>query len=329
MRARQPSPDPPSRTLFLVNPLSGGGRGIKILEKMQILLDRDYPEENKSCHIELTRHPDLTEQVQEACKIYKTIVAVGGDGTASQILNGIFLAGGNNSFGLIPLGTGNDLARSLGIYDPKTSWSQKALGKSLRKILRGSSRPMDLFEIQGMGIFCNYAGFGMDARVLFDYTRLQCSSWYGLIRWSRGLKFLIYGILLFRHLPYRLPRGIVMTLRRGEYSKTFSEDTPIVSVVVSNTQTYAGGFVLHKGSKIDDGCFEVTLIRGIPDIIRILLARFIFFRGLTSRLLQDQADALEWSVPDGLPFQRDGEPAPAPLPSAGSIRFAGRIEVIL
>ena len=321
----------PSHTsiLFLVNPAAGSGAGLQVSRKIEAILSTDYPEIQKNCTVAFTQPNEILHQVQKACENYATVVAVGGDGTASWILNGIRQNACKIYFGLIPIGTGNDLARSLGLYDPKLSWSEKALRKALKQILHGRPQCIDLFEIEGAGIFSNYMGLGLDAKVLSGYNDLSSSPWFKLVRRSRALKYLCYGILLFKHLKYRLPTGIRLIIQSGDTSKTLAPDRNTQSILVTNTQTYAGGFMVGSGSRIDDGRFEITLIRGIPDILRILLARFAPFRSLTSSLQHEQGDHLSWTAPLEIPYEWDGELSPLSLAPQGSIRLAGQVQVLL
>ncbi len=312
-----------------MNPVAGGGAGMRVARRIKTLLSEDFPEDKNRCDIDLTQPEGLVEQTRRACADYSTIIAVGGDGTASWIMQGILGQGGETRFGLIPLGTGNDLARSLGIYDPGLSRSRRSLRKALHRVLFGRTHPMDLLEIEGIGFFCNYAGIGLDGKVLSEYVGFQGSSWFRLIRWSRGLKFVCYGLLLLKNLRYRLPKGIQISVNSGDSLKTLDTECALMGVIVSNTRTYAGGFVLDPLSKIDDGHFEVTWVRGIPDILRILLARYGPFRRFTSGLLREQTDFMEWTAPSGLPYEWDGELAPGPLPPESSIRIAGQVQVLL
>lgn len=319
----------PSRTLFLVNPAAGAGSGRRVLQRIASLLQGEFREHRDRCVLEKTRPHGIAEQARKACADYSTIIAVGGDGTASWILRGILEYGGETGFGLIPLGTGNDLARSLGIYDPRIAWSKRALKRALATALSGKPHGIDLFRMEGAGPFCNYAGIGLDAKVLWDYTACSRSSWFRLVRWSGGLKFLCYGLLLLKNLRYRLPDGIEISLGSGTVRKTFSPRKRFRAVILSNTRTYAGGFVLQPASKIDDGKFEVTFVRGLPDILRILVSRFLPSGNLTSGLPGGRTDSMEWTAPPGLPLEWDGEISDATLPARGSVRRAGRIQVLL
>ena len=107
------------------------------------------------------------------------MVAVGGDGTAQEVLNGLMAAGvgpdgGPPAFGLVPGGTGNDLARSLGL--PLT------LMEALTVALGEHTRPMDLGQASHEGetrYFSAAGGTGFDAQVAFSMGGKRA-------RWQRG-----------------------------------------------------------------------------------------------------------------------------------------------
>jgi diacylglycerol kinase family enzyme len=317
------------RILFLINPSAGGGAGRHTARRIESLLRDKFQISRSLFDIELTDPHDLQDQTVQACHHYTSIIAVGGDGTASWILQGIFKQGGSTQFGLIPLGTGNDLARSLGIYDPRITRSDRSLQRALNIVLTGQPRLLDLFEIQGAGLFCNYAGVGLDARVLSDYEAFKRTALFGLIRRSRALKFLLYGFLLIKHLGYRLPPGILFSVHDGNSSTHPASQQTLRAIIISNTRTYAGGFMLTPGSKTDDRLFEITWIRGIPDLLRVLFARFTPFQFLTRGLLRTKTDTMEWTAPPNLPFEWDGELSAAPFPTTGSVRCAGQVQVLL
>ena len=107
---------------FLINPVSGGGQG-KVIHKFlpEIMESMDFKSDEWKA--EFTRKEGMDEQILNALASTETLVAVGGDGTVSSVFS-IMLASEYASkvqIGLIPLGTGNDLARVLGLYKPLQS----------------------------------------------------------------------------------------------------------------------------------------------------------------------------------------------------------------
>ncbi len=315
--------------LFLVNPAAGSGTGASTKIRLETLLSEALPEARARCDLMFTDPHNLTEQAQAACTDYGTLVAVGGDGTASQVVRGIVQAGGSARFGLIPLGTGNDLARSLGLYDPRMSRSLVSLQRALAVVLSGWPRTVDVLDVSGVGCCCNYFGLGLDGQVLSDYVRSAGTPWFTAVRRSTGLKFALYGLHLVRRLFYRMPVGLTVQIPAERDGGPPTASERLRAVVISNTRTYAGGFVLDPAARMDDGLFEVTWIRSLLDIVRILLARAGPLRSMAAGLKSTQTDRLAWHAPKGVPYEWDGEPGSGALPREGRVTIGGPLWALL
>ena len=129
--------------LFIINPISGKGRKRKIADK---LLAKGYK-------VAFTEYAGHAEQLaREATE--KVIVAVGGDGTVNEVARG--LMGSDKRLGIIPCGSGDGLARHLGL--PHNA------EKALEAIERGNTKRMDAAEVNGR-LFLSVCGVGFDAVV--------------------------------------------------------------------------------------------------------------------------------------------------------------------
>src|SRR5690554_1112786 len=102
---------------FLINPISGGGQGKFIYDFIPEIMSSMHFKENE-WHAEFTQVEDLDNQIQKALDSTETLIAVGGDGTISHIFSKFLEANSSPKLkiGLVPLGTGNDLARVLNLY---------------------------------------------------------------------------------------------------------------------------------------------------------------------------------------------------------------------
>lgn len=141
------------RLFFILNPVAGTGRGAKYFPQLRAVLDAkgvDYGyarSEHPGHAVELTR--------QAVAAGEKRIIAVGGDGTVNEVASALY--GTGVVMGILPLGTGNDLARTLGLPTEPL--------EALDVVLNGQVRPMDA----GMAndcFFINAAGYGFDVDVL-------------------------------------------------------------------------------------------------------------------------------------------------------------------
>ena len=142
--------------LFILNPKSGTsiGRNIDAVANTIHAAARKY---GHSAHILFTEaRSHATELVIESLKTntWSAIVAVGGDGTVNEIAKPLLNSG--TPLGILPLGSGNGLARHLGL--PLT------LNSSLKRLFEGNSITIDSAQLNDIPFFCT-AGMGFDAYV--------------------------------------------------------------------------------------------------------------------------------------------------------------------
>jgi YegS/Rv2252/BmrU family lipid kinase len=199
----------------------------------------------------------------------RPVIAVGGDGTLNEVLNGLLEAGGPVTLGVAPYGTGNDWARELGI--PAAPAALCAL------LVRRKTRRVDVgrIEYQDGGrraarFFINVAGVGYDAYVLEHM-------------WRRGPRLPAYLVALTRGLvTYRAPSFTVRAAGRSESGSLF------VALAMLG-QSCGGGMRFAPHARPDDGLMDLVTIdhlgplaalRRLPKIYRgtILEDRAVRFR---------------------------------------------------
>jgi YegS/Rv2252/BmrU family lipid kinase len=124
------------RILLLANPSAAAGRAAGRWEKLLV----DLEAQQVKVDYVLTDHPrHAVDLAKEAATKYDVIAAVGGDGTVNEVANGILLAGQTNAMvGVVPVGTGNDVAHVLGI---------RGLQDATRALADGTPQSMDVIEI--------------------------------------------------------------------------------------------------------------------------------------------------------------------------------------
>ncbi|PJN88471.1 diacylglycerol/lipid kinase family protein [Bacillus sp. mrc49] len=102
-----------SKVMIIINPSSGKEKAGKILPNAEKVLGEMY---DQVTVLKTKGEGDATEFAKEACaKRYDAVISMGGDGTVNEIVNGLAEQDHRPVFGIIPLGTVNDFARSLGI----------------------------------------------------------------------------------------------------------------------------------------------------------------------------------------------------------------------
>ncbi|HLH53759.1 MAG TPA: diacylglycerol kinase family protein [Verrucomicrobiae bacterium] len=244
------------RFLFIINPAAGAGRAGMRWKQVDHRLQRS---DLKIAHV-FTKAPGEAALLSaKAAGEYEVIVAVGGDGTAAEVASGLVTSGSNGAaLGILPFGTGNDLAEVLGI---------KSSEDALRCLAGGHTRQIDVLRVQ-----CE-----VDGKETTRYALLFAG--VGIIsaalrKTTPGLKRLLgqrlaYPAGLLRALAgFRSPRMIVLC-DQERYSGEF------LFAGASNTPIAGGGMKIAPSARIDDGVLDVNLIgalspfRAIPMLRRV------------------------------------------------------------
>lgn len=187
--------------------------------------------------LRLTQGPShATELAAEAVQQgHGAVVVCGGDGSIARVLPA--LAQTQTALGIIPAGTGNDLARALGI--------PRSPAAAVRLLCRERPRAMDLGKC-GDRWFATVAAFGFDAEV--SETMLQGRA---PLPGAAG-----YVIESLRHLrKYQAPRIRLS----GDFGDLEQE---VFLTAIANTRSYGGGMRIAPSASPDDGCFDVCVIDG-------------------------------------------------------------------
>ncbi|WP_239616132.1 diacylglycerol/lipid kinase family protein [Cohnella mopanensis] len=282
--------------LFVVNENSGNGRGRKIWAKVEEQLQNRGTD-----HIKVVANSEMEAitQVSEllACNNVRTIAAIGGDGTLHSLLP--LLAEANIPFGLIPSGSGNDSARSLGI--PKDPI------KALEIILAGQTLKIDLLETKSDNghkqLTLTAVAVGLDAAVADDVNRSSYKGWCNKL----GIGSLAYVIGLLRAMASFKPAPIKVTLDGNvhEFKNGWLS-------AVSNVSTYGGGLKICPTAQPNDGHLHVCIVHDCS-VLRMLLifptvlwGKHIRFRRFVTTL---SGNAVSIESPSPLLAFGDGEPS--------------------
>ena len=179
----------------------------------------------------------------------KTIVAVGGDGTCSQIANAIINSESHAALAVLPAGTGNDFAKTLGVarYDAE---------QTADLVTRAQPVLIDVGAIDGR-YFLNSCGFGFDASVLDASNR---------VRFLKGDAVYIYSALK-QLLTYT---GVQVSADRVVPRGT----ARMLMVTVSNGQFLGGAFRIAPHASVTDGRLDVCVFddSGVFERIRLFAA---------------------------------------------------------
>lgn len=278
---------------IIVNPVSGRGAGENSIEPIKQFLKL----QGVMYDLVRTERPwhaaELTQQA--VADGYKIVVAVGGDGTANEVINGLVLAQeaglGHSALGVLSVGRGNDFAYGAGVLHE--------LVDACQVLARGNRTPLDIGRVTG-GLFPqgryfgNGVGIGFDAVVGFEALKMK--RLHGFISYLVAAMKTIF-------LYYKAPKVKI------EYdSQSLEMSTLMISIM--NGRRMGGGFMMAPRAHTDDSLFDFCIARQVSRA-RIFALIPKFMKGtqasdpaiLTGQTRKITITALEGS----LPAHADGE----------------------
>jgi len=288
------------RTTVIVNPKSQGGRLGKRWPELAEILTRQFPYE-----VVHTSGPgDATQLARIALRGgSERIVAIGGDGTINETMNGFFEGGvaiaPEASLAIIPFGTGGDFRRTLGL-PPEPADAARVIAANVRKKI-----DVGKLELTGhdgtpvLRMFINIASFGISGHL----DRM-------INEGGKKLGRIGYFTTGFRaSLSYKNQR---VQLRFDGKAADRVEVTAY-NVAVANGKFFGGGMKIAPDAELDDGKFDITVV-GDLGIVELLtkFARQVYSgahlrtKGVTTRRGRIvEAEAVD--VGDKVEFDVDGE----------------------
>ncbi|MCP4716408.1 MAG: hypothetical protein GY868_14910 [Deltaproteobacteria bacterium] len=297
------------KALFLINPVSGQHAGTLLKEQIDAYL-QELPD--RSRYDTAFTDVNVGQQMKELSSRYETLVVAGGDGTLSEVVQGLRSLGYAPKIGLIPLGTGNDLAGSLGI---SACLKKKGLPALLDVIITGKTFALDSISINRQRLFTNYFGLGNDAKTAMLFSSLRSRPGYQALC-SSPLRKAVYCLLALTSGGYRIPFDLEFAYRTPDGSPGIKRiPAGAHGLIISNAKTYAGGMQFSSLCCMNDRLFEVTVITGT--LQRIMMPAALLSARPLNRccpgLLQFQTDSLQIALRGETFYQIDGE-AGAALP---------------
>lgn len=238
-----------NKYLVVINPMSRMGKGLRIAlwTIARLVLHRvDF-------EAVLTKRAGHAERiVAEYEAPVDVVVAIGGDGTIQEVLNGIKAHQKPPALAVVPAGRGNDFCTLIGIGRSKR--------KALRYMLSPDTARVDLLRFNGR-YATNIVGVGYDAMV-------QAKSQH--YRFFPVIRYLLNAILI-------LLRGYTGYRMKVRYEGGVAEGKYIIAVA-GHTRKYARQIRLFPGLKIDGGVMKVAVIRSTSS--RILNVLLLFSAGM-------------------------------------------------
>jgi diacylglycerol kinase (ATP) len=216
------------------------------------------------------------------------IVAAGGDGTLNEVINGIREDLGEARVGLLPLGTGNDFARTLGLPTD--------LDEALDVLRHGHTRAIDLVRVTSDEVryFVNVSAGGFSGLVNEKLTPEMKKTW-GPLAYLRSAAAALPELRAYR--------------TTVAFDNTEALMLDLYNVVVANGRYVAGGRLIAPEASIDDGLLDIILIqqRSAPELA-LLAAQVAVGAHLTSdAIVFRRAAKLTVNSKPGMWFNVDGE----------------------
>jgi diacylglycerol kinase (ATP) len=267
------------RALVIINPIAGPRRTRGTSARAELarrVLGR-------TVDIEITERAGHAEELarQAAAQHYDVVFAWGGDGTINEVARA--LASTDTALALVPAGSGNGLARALGVPLPSAAALAHAIDRPARRIDAGSL---------GGRFFVNVAGVGLDAEVAARFAR----------RGTRRGALAYVSIALQAGLRYR---PVEHTIRLAD-DRVIAH--PLI-VALANSSQYGNGAIVAPNAAVDDGFLDLVIVHDRSVIARLAGARHLFTRTLHRAggvvMRQVTHVSIEASVP--LRFHADGD----------------------
>jgi len=246
----------PRRVKFIFNPIANLGRAEALANSLKAIVHEmgradwtgtEYP----------THATELARQASEDG--YDLVVAMGGDGTMHEVLNGLMQVPETKrpQMGIVPVGSGNDFAHACGI--------SASPEQALRQSLTGEAKPVDVGIVRDVTgkkeYWANAIGIGFDTIVTIKSRK---------VRFVKGFGVYLIAVLqtiLFQYEPFKLNMLI-----DGQ-----KVDNDLLLLVLMNGKREGGGFHVTPYSKPDDGVLDylmvdhvnrLRMLRILPEVLK-------------------------------------------------------------
>lgn len=296
------------KALVVINPIAGPGRA-RTMAACIDLATTVLARHRYTAEVRVTAGPKdaflfASEAVASRADL---IVAWGGDGTVNGAATAV--TGTGVPLAIVPAGSGNGLARDLGLpFDPAAALEVAAAGQV---------RSIDAGDLHG-SLFFNVAGIGFDARIA---DRLAAPGA------RRGLVGYILATVgeLRSYEPGRYSIRNALDVN-GQAHAPDIVDHPALFIALANSRQYGNGAQIAPKALLDDGMIEIVVVEAQSGL-SIMRQVPAFFRGtLTERsgLLMRSAATMEIASTHPIKFHVDGEPREGPP----LLRLATRRQVV-
>lgn len=275
---------------IILNPIAGRGYAAKVEPELRQLLKA----EGLDYDLSRTEGPWHAAELAEraVAEGFEVVVAVGGDGTTHEVVNGLMSAAEGReagTLGIIPVGSGSDFANTVGV--------PADLRAACRRLSDGGVRVVDVGRVTLPGqcsrYFDNTVNVGFGGIVTIESRK---------VKRLRGIALYLPVVLKTVFLYYKAPP---LTIEYDGQALTL----PAVMLSVANGPREGGGFLVAPQARPDDGLFDLCIVREMSRL-RMLALIPHFMKGShvgRERVTMAHARRLTLSSPEGLAAHADGE----------------------
>jgi len=270
--------------LLIVNPEARHGETGQLVPVIEQLL------QSAEFDLTLTAYMGHAAEIARDAQGYDVLVAVGGDGTVHEVLNGIMARpeGDRPVLGLIPTGSGNDTRRTVGVPED--------IAEATLALISGRRRRFDIGRCNGM-YFNNSFAAGLDARVTAKAVEYKATT-------RRAGLWLYFTALVHVLLNELYPHHVRISWDGAE-----PVEDDMLALATTIGPTYGGGFRITPDALPDDGLLEVCLIDPLSLPQALVRLPFVVVGKHTGmkvvRMSRHRSVVIESDEP--IPAQIDGE----------------------
>lgn len=281
------------RIFLIINQFAGHQEGAKAIEVVIPFLLKN------GCEVEYSNTDEpghATELAQKANKDgFDLVVAVGGDGTVNEVAQG--LIGTSTPMGIIPMGSGNGLARELGI--------SMNMRKACYTLLDGADLQIDVCRMNNQRFLCT-SGIGFDAQIAYKMSKAS----------SRG--FLRYIQLVIHESIFYKPLNVKMKI----------DGKPVVEsvflITFANASQFGNNAFIAPAASMTDGLIDVIVVKPFNKIWLPVFGLALFTKIIPKLPFVGcfKAKQVELELADTTIFHFDGEPGQLEVPAKITIDSA-------
>lgn len=279
-------PQRPEKVFLIINKYAGHGQGEKSVDLIVPFL-----KQNK-CTVEyiFTESPGHASELasQASANGFNLVVAVGGDGTVNEVAQG--LIGTNTMMGIIPIGSGNGLARDLGI--------SMDIKKSTRTLMNGVNMQIDVCRMNNQRFLCT-SGIGFDAMIA---DKMSKSSTRGFMKY---VQLVVQESIFYKAINIRMKiDGVVI-------------EKPVFLITFANASQFGNNAYIAPKASMTDGLIDVVVVNKFSKIWMPLFSIALFTRFIPKLpfVTTYKARQIDLDIADTPYFHFDGEPGKLIVPA--------------